>query len=238
MPRTVAETGPHSQTLSRGIRALEVLAEARTPLTIAELSTALEVHRSIAYRIVRTLEDHALVTRDDSGRLQPGAGLAVLARSVSRDLQAAALPELGRLAAELHMTAFVAVWDRSDCITLATVEPQHSGATLAQHPGTRHPLDRGGPGIAIQSALGQKEWAVRAPGVRYRAEADESRTRGYALSHDEVIPGTASVAVPLLLPHHRPAALAVVYLSADAVDTEAIGAALIAAAKRIARAVG
>jgi DNA-binding IclR family transcriptional regulator len=237
MPRTAAETGPHSQTLSRGIRALEILADARSPLTIAELSTALDVHRSIAYRIVRTLEDHALITRDDSGRLQPGAGLAVLARAVSRDLQTASLPELGTLAADLRMTAFVAVWDRTDCITLATVEPQHNGATLAQHPGTRHPLDRGGPGIAIQSAIGRTDWEQRVPGVPYRPEADESRARGYALSHDEVIPGLSSVAVPLILPHHRPAALAVVYLGTG-IDPEPIGAALNAAAERIARAVG
>ncbi|GAB4099692.1 IclR family transcriptional regulator [Sinomonas halotolerans] len=237
MPRTAAESGPHSQTLSRGVRALEVLAESPTPLTIAELAAALDVHRSIAYRIVRTLEDHSLVTRDDSGRLQPGAGLAVLARSVSRDLQSAALPELGRLAAEFRMTAFVAVWDRTECITLATVEPQHNGATLAQHPGTRHPLDRGGPGIAIQSAFGRQEWEQRAPGVPYRPESDESRERGYALSHDEVIPGLSSVAVPLVIPHHRPAALAVVYLGTS-VDPAPIGEALVEAAARIVRALG
>ena len=84
----------HSQTLSRGIRALEILAAAPAPMTIAELSTALGVHRSVAYRILRTLEDHALLTRDDAGRVQAGPGLAALARGVSRDLQTAALPEL------------------------------------------------------------------------------------------------------------------------------------------------
>ena len=87
----------HSQTLSRGIRALEILAAAPAPMTIAELSTALGVHRSVAYRILRTLEDHALLTRDDAGRVQAGPGLAALARGVSRDLQTAALPELTEL---------------------------------------------------------------------------------------------------------------------------------------------
>ncbi|WP_077490176.1 IclR family transcriptional regulator [Sinomonas mesophila] len=237
MPRTAAESGPHSQTLSRGIRALEVLAEARNPLTIAELSAALEVHRSIAYRIVRTLEDHALVTRDESGRLSPGAGLSVLARSVSRDLQTASLPELSRLASELKMTAFVAVWDRAECITLATVEPQHNGATLAVRPGTRHSLDQGAPGIAIQSALGREEWEQRAPEIPYRDDADAARERGYSLSHDEVIPGFSSVAVPLRIPHQRPAALAVVYFG-GITDHARIGAALAAAAGRIQDAIG
>ncbi|WP_445286180.1 helix-turn-helix domain-containing protein, partial [Arthrobacter sp. Hiyo1] len=114
---TTATVSP-SQTLSRGIQALEILAAAERPLTIAELAGALGVHRSVAYRILRTLEDHSLLVRDDAGRVQPGPGLAVLARGVSRDLQTAALPELTQLANALNMTAFVAVWDHQDCVTL------------------------------------------------------------------------------------------------------------------------
>src|SRR5690606_38530340 len=98
---------PQSQTLSRGIRVLEVLAEANEPMMIADVATALGVHRSIAYRIVRTLEDHGLVVRDASGTLTLGPGMAALARGVSRDLQAAALPELTAVAGELGMTAFL-----------------------------------------------------------------------------------------------------------------------------------
>ena len=75
----------HSQTLSRGIRLLEMLAEAPAPMTIAELAESLGVHRSIAYRILRTLEDHRLVMRDASGRVlpAPAAGRAGAGR-VSR----------------------------------------------------------------------------------------------------------------------------------------------------------
>ena len=157
-----------SQTLSRGIRALEILAEADRPLTIAELAAAMGVHRSVAYRILRTLEDHSLLVRDDAGRVQPGPGLAVLARGVSRNLQTAALPELTQLANTLNMTAFVAVWDHQDCVTLVTVEPRHSAATVVQHPGSRHPISSGAPGIAIQSALTEHEWNQLAPAVQYR----------------------------------------------------------------------
>ncbi|WP_138442606.1 IclR family transcriptional regulator [Sinomonas susongensis] len=236
MPQST-ETAAHSQTLSRGIRALEVLADARSPLTIAELAESLGVHRSIAYRIIRTLEDHSLVERDDSGRLQPGAGLAVLARGVARDLQSAAAPELGRLAEELGMTAFVVVWDHADCVTLATVEPRHNGTTIAQRPGTRHSVASGAPGIAIQSALGRAEWERRMPEVPYRAEADEARERGYAVSHDEVIPGVFAIAAPILTPRQRPSALAVVHLGGN-IEIEPVGGALKESARRIAAAVG
>ncbi|MFE4542020.1 IclR family transcriptional regulator [Arthrobacter sp. NPDC056727] len=226
-----AQASP-SQTLSRGIRALEILAEADRPLTIAELAGAMGVHRSVAYRILRTLEDHSLLVRDDAGRVQPGPGLAVLARGVSRNLQTAALPELTQLANTLNMTAFVAVWDHQDCVTLVTVEPRHSAATVVQHPGSRHPISSGAPGIAIQSALTEHEWNQLAPAVTYRAEAAEARKRGYAASHDEVIAGVSSLAAPVRVPGGRPAAVAVVYIR-SAQDPELVAAALTASAARI-----
>ncbi|GAA4030497.1 IclR family transcriptional regulator [Arthrobacter methylotrophus] len=221
-----------SQTLSRGIQALEILAAAERSLTIAELAGALGVHRSVAYRILRTLEDHSLLIRDDAGRVQPGPGLAVLARGVSRDLQTAALPELTQLANALNMTAFVAIWDHQDCVTLVTVEPRHSAATLAQHPGTRHPVNIGAPGIAIQSTMSEKEWTVLAPGLPYRREAAEARRLGYAASHDEVIAGLSSLAAPIQVPGGRPAAIAVVYIRREQ-DQAAVGEALAASAARI-----
>lgn len=232
-PAGAAQASP-SQTLSRGIRALEILAAAQSPMTIAELADAMGVHRSVAYRILRTLEDHSLLVRDDAGRVQPGPGLAVLARGVSRNLQTAALPELTHLANTLDMTAFVAVWDHLDCITLVTVEPRHSGATVAQHPGTRHPISAGAPGIAIQSALTEAEWAQLAPGIPYRPEAADARRTGYSASHDEVIAGVSSLAAPVRVPGGRPAALAVVYIRSSH-DPATMGVALAESAARIER---
>ncbi|MDQ6752166.1 MAG: helix-turn-helix domain-containing protein [Actinomycetota bacterium] len=222
----------HSQTLSRGIRALEILAEAQSPMTIAELSQALGVHRSIAYRILRTLEDHALLMRDDAGRVQAGPGLAALARGVSRDLQTAALPELTELANELAMTAFIAVWDHRDSVTLLAVEPRHSGATLAQRPGTRHSFSSGAPGIAIQSAISEDAWARLAPGLPYRPEARAARTAGFATSHDEVLPGVSAIAAPVHIPGGMPAAICVVFLG-PSTDPAAIGSRLTTSAHTI-----
>jgi DNA-binding IclR family transcriptional regulator len=231
VPSGTTQASP-SQTLSRGIRALEILAAAQAPLTIAELADAMGVHRSVAYRILRTLEDHSLLVRDDSGKVQPGPGLAVLARGVARNLQTAALPELTQLANALTMSAFIAVWDRDDCVTLVTVDPRHTGAAIVQHPGSRHPISAGAPGIAIQSAYSEAEWHAVAPAIPYRPEAGIARFRGYAASHDEVITGVSSVAVPVNVPGGRPAALAVVYIRA-AQDPAEVAAALTAGAGRI-----
>jgi DNA-binding IclR family transcriptional regulator len=230
----------HAQTLSRGIRALELLADAPGPMTIAELAAALDVHRSIAYRILRTLEDHRMVVRDAAGRFELGPRLAALARTVQHDLQAAALPELTAVANDLAMTAFVAVLDLNEVVTLVSVEPRHVVAAVAQRPGTRHPLANGAPGIAIQSALTDAQWSALGDSEQLRPEsirpeAVDARKSGFAVSHDEVIRGLRSVAVPLAIPGQLPAAVAVVFV-ASASDAAVIGARLADAASAIAAA--
>lgn len=223
---------PHSQTLSRGIRMLETLAEATSPLTIADLAVTLDVHRSIAYRILRTLEDHGLVARDAAGGAQLAPRMAALARGVSRDLQAAALPALTAAANDLGMTAFLAVLDRSEVVTLVSVEPSHAHASVAQRPGSRHPLAAGAPGIAIQSVLTAAQWRGLEPDAP-RPEVAEAAARGFATSHDEVIRGLSSVAVPLVLPGQPTSAIAVVYV-ASGTPVADLAARLTSAARTIA----
>ncbi|GAA3922595.1 IclR family transcriptional regulator [Microbacterium invictum] len=208
---TARETTPASQTLSRGIRILEILADAREPLSIDDVARRLEVHRSIAYRLLRTLEDHGLVLRDSAGRVSLGGRMAALAAGVAADLQAEALPELTTIANELGATCFLGVLDRDQCITLASIEPRHAVASVAQRPGAQHPVTVGAPGKAILAQLPEGEWPA---GVseRLRAEVAEVSGRGYATSHDEVIPTVRAVAVPLAVRGRRPAALAVVYV--------------------------
>jgi DNA-binding IclR family transcriptional regulator len=235
-PAAEGNGAPHSQTLSRGIRVLEILAESPDAMTIAELSTALGVHRSIAYRILRTLEDHGLVVRNPAGAAQLGPRMASLARSVSRDLQSAALPALTALANDLTMTAFLAVLDRHEVVTLVSVEPPRAHAAVAQRPGTRHPLASGAPGIAIQSMLTVAQW-VALETEHPRLEVEDVRRRGYATSHDEVIRGLGSVAVPLAVPGQPPAALAVVFVAGER-DAAPIGARLREAARAVERDLG
>jgi DNA-binding IclR family transcriptional regulator len=231
-----AAPGPQSQTLSRGIRILEILADAREPLSIDELAQRLGVHRSVAYRLLRTLEHHRLTVRDPRGRITLGARLAALAAGVAHDLQAEALPELTSAANELAMTCFLAVLDADEIVTLTSVEPRHAVASVAQRPGSRHPMGIGAPGKVILASLPTSEWPETTDAAR-RAELEEVRTRGWAISHDEVLPGVRSTAVPLKLPSGQPAALAVVYVSSTRADDE-IAARLTTASRSIREALG
>jgi DNA-binding IclR family transcriptional regulator len=217
-----------SQTLDRGLRVLEVLSAAPRPLSVVEIAAAIGLHRSVAYRLVRTLEQHRLVERDTAGGYAPGVGLAALARSVRRTLQAAALPELTALANALRMTAFVVVRDGAEAVTIASVEPRAAAAHVAYQPGTRHAVDRGAPGLALLMP--------DAPAAGDRDALRRARERGWAQSDSEVIAGLRSVAVPVLGADARAAAaLAVVFVEFPA-PPASLAAELAAAATRITRA--
>lgn len=225
------DASPASQTLSRGIRLLEELADAGTPLSIDDLAARVELHRSVAYRLLRTLEDHGLVNRDAAGAVRLGTGLAALAAGVAADLQAEALPELTAAANDLGMTCFLVVLDHDECVTLVSVEPRHAVTAVAQRPGSRHPVTRGAPGRVILAQLPPRRWPDGVD-ARLASEVVSAGERGWATSHDEVIPSLRAVAVPLAVQGREPAAVAAVYVATD-VDDAAIAKRLVTAAAAI-----
>lgn len=167
-----------SQTLDRGLRALEVLAQAPGGLTVTELSDRLGVNRTVAYRLVTTLDQHSLVRRDSGGRLHVGLGVLHLAQAVEPVLRDLAVPVLRRLAEEVGCTAHLTVAEGDEALALAVVEPSWTHFHVAYRIGSRHALDRGAAGRAI--LLG------RGPG-----------TESYAVSSGELQPGASGLAAPV-----------------------------------------
>ena len=221
-------SAPQSQTLDRGLRILEHLAAVPAAQPVAEVAAAVGLHRSIAYRLLRTLEDHQLVERDAAGRYRLGLGVAALARGVRSDLQAAALPRLDALAAELGMTAFLVVRAGDEAVTVASVEPHDTAAHVAYRPGTRHPVGVGAPGVALL--------VPQAPAPDDREALAEARRLGWASSHGEVVPGLRSIAAPVLGPDGGArAAIAVVYVD-DGADVDRVGRRVVEAAAGVAAA--
>ncbi|MDH6536097.1 IclR family transcriptional regulator [Aurantimicrobium minutum] len=210
-----------SQTLSRGLTALDIIGSAVSPVSVAELAQKLGIHRSMAYRLVKTLEQHGYVEKTPSGSLLLGIKLSTLARGVARTLQEAAAPVLAEIAEELEMTAFLVAYDGEAAVTLRSAEPLHAQTTVAKKPGTRHSIDLGAPGHVIRSQLFPVEYPPQS----------------FEFSKDEVLAGIASIAVPLVVPGNQPAALAVLYLPHE-VDMDHIAQVLRAAAERIVAAAG
>jgi DNA-binding IclR family transcriptional regulator len=201
------DTVAPSQTLDRGLACLDFVAAADHPVSVESTADALGLHRSIVYRLLRTLEGRRLVERNADGDYLAGPYLAVLSRSVRRSLRAAAAPVLANLADELQMTAFLVVADGDEAVTIDSVEPSSLNAHVAYRPGTRHAIDRGAPGLALLAGR------QSVPGER--AEIARARQLGWAQSEAEVIAGMASIAVPIA----DQGAIAVLWLAGNQVNT-------------------
>ncbi|MFI2560299.1 IclR family transcriptional regulator [Nocardia farcinica] len=215
------KTGVTSQTLERGLAALEVIAH-RGPCSAADVARELSLHRSITYRLLTTLELRGYVERDEAGRYRVGPAPAMVAAAVRRDLRAVAEPELRRVAESLGTTAFLVVPQHEEALTLLSVEPVDTPVHITYRPGLRHALTRGAPGLAILAAL--------PPRPDERPEVTLARDLGYVRTTGEVVPGLSAVAVPVRSASGRVAAVCTMF-APSAVDERAAVAALTTAAE-------
>ncbi len=148
-----------AQTLDRGLRLLQCVADTPGGLTVTEAAARLGVGRAVIYRLAATLTAHGMVRRDAAGALRIGPGVLSLARRAQPLLANAALPALRRLAEQVGATAHLTVAEGGEGVALAVVEPSWTQFHVAYRTGSRHPLDRGAAGRAILAGrAGGREW--------------------------------------------------------------------------------
>ncbi|WP_104205344.1 IclR family transcriptional regulator [Billgrantia saliphila] len=219
------------QTLDRGLRALELVAEHAEGITIAELAERLDVHRAIAYRIVTTLEHHGLITRTSDGPVRLGAGISLLASRFEPQLRAVAQPLLQSLAKATRATAFVSVAQGEECVVILVAEPDEGLLRVGYRVGSRHPLTQGAAGIAIL--------AGRPPREDDSEEVRQARADGYSLTRGQLQRGAVGVASPIATPPLRAGVEACVGVVAmDDLDSERAIREVKAYAQRLAELIG
>ncbi|RJO79421.1 HTH domain-containing protein [Nocardia panacis] len=175
-----------SKTLHNGLQILELLARRPQGLSVTEIADQVGVHRTVAHRLIRTLESHRLCRRDDFKRVLPGFGLVRLAEPVEQDLRTLARPVLEELADGTQATAHLVVRESAaEVRSLMVVEPRRAPMHIGFQVGRVDPIDRGSAGLAILAALPQQ------PGER--AEIAAARRRGYAVSHGELVPPVVGI---------------------------------------------
>ncbi len=141
-----------SQTLSRGLQVLEALAEAPDGLTVTELSQHLGIGRTVVYRLVVTLEQHAFLRRSPDGKCRLGLAVLTMGRQVQPLVRDVSLPALRLLADAVGATAHLTIVDGSEALTAVVVEPTRSDLHVAYRLGARLPLESGAAGRAILAA--------------------------------------------------------------------------------------
>ncbi|MFE6646138.1 IclR family transcriptional regulator [Nocardioides sp. NPDC057772] len=187
-----------TQTLARGLRALELVATSTDGVSIQNVAAALGVHRTVAYRLLSTLSDFRLVTRGPDGRFLPGAGLTALSQGTLTSLREVASPLLRTLANELGSTVSLLVAEGEEAVAIAVVEPVNARYHVSFREGSRHPLDRGSAGIALQT--------LSPPRPTDPTDVSRARELGFASTHGQVEPGAYGIAVPLPARSGMPAA--------------------------------
>jgi DNA-binding IclR family transcriptional regulator len=172
-----------SQTLDRGLSVLGLLSESDDGMTVTEIAVALGVSRTVVYRLVVTLEQHALLRRGADGRCRLGMALLAFARQVQPVLRDAALPALRRLAESTDATACLTVMDGADALVVAIIELTRSEAPATYRVGSRLPAERGAAGRSMLAS---------------RAAAGRPIEPGWFMTRGDLHPDEMTVAAPLL----------------------------------------
>jgi len=192
----VTGSGTGSQTLARGLTALQLVADSPGGLTVQQLADQIGVHRTIAYRLLSTLAQFRLVAKGDDGRYGPAAGLAALGASFDRNVRQLCLPTLRALADDLGTTVSLLIAEGDQQVAVAVIVPSHVAYQLSFHEGSRYPLDRGAAGIALLASMpprpGERDLVARA------------RERGWVTTYGEIEPNTYGLAVALRRPAPSP----------------------------------
>ncbi|GAA1192445.1 IclR family transcriptional regulator [Prauserella alba] len=217
------------QTLDRGLRALDVISQAPSGMSVAELARRLDVHRAICYRIVSTLEEHQLIARTEDGKLRLAVGVSVLAARFEPQLHHDVRPLLQELANDTRATAFLSAAEGGDCVALQVAEPDAQLLTVGYRVGSRHPLSKGAAGIAI---------LARRPAQPDDAAAVvRARQDGYSLTRGELEHGAVGVAAGIGIPEGRQAVghaeRSVGVVAIEGLDTDRAAQAVLRTARRL-----
>lgn len=217
------------QTLDRGLAALRHLSQVDEGMKIAELAVALGVHRAIAYRIVATLEDHAMVCRLADGRIALGSGVIPLCAKAEGNLRLTARPLVEALARRVGAAAFLSIADGEEGVAIVTAAPPDSFLDISYRVGSRHPLNVGAAGIAILS--GRPEQAGEDDAVA------EARRNGFSLTRGQLQKGAVGLASPVRKAAHafRQPDCAVGVVGLDGLDVDLAREAVRECAEALAR---
>lgn len=180
---------------------------------MTELAGQLGVNRTVVYRLVSTLEQHALLRKDGRGRLHVGLGVLHLASAVQPVLRDLAVPVLRGLAEQVGCTAHLTVADGHEALALAVVEPSWTDFHVAYRVGARHPLSKGAAGKAILAGR-------------------EPDSPAFVATSGELQTGAQGIAAPVRGVEGLEASVGIVTL--DTVDADTVGPQVAAAAAEVA----
>jgi DNA-binding IclR family transcriptional regulator len=202
-----------SAAVERALAMLEAVAQAADGLSNAEISRKLNIPKSSASYILRTLETQGYLTRDaESGKYRVGLKILSLSRGAlgGRDVRGVALPIMRHLTQQTGLTCHLAVLDGPEAVYIEKVEPE-GFIRMDTWVGRRMSVHATSVGKAIVAHIPQEqlEQILRKRGMEKRTpktlttvprllkELEKVRAQGYAVDDEENNLGARCVGAPI-----------------------------------------
>jgi len=202
-----------STTVAKAIGILDILAsKADTGISLAELSSLIDMPKSSTHRYLATLQELDLAGRKEGDRFYLGTKVIELAGSflMHSDLRNESQTILNELAEKTGETIHLAVPSGTEVVYIAKVESKHA-LGMSSHIGARLPMYCTALGKAILAfgnnahfqAVIAEPLPVRTPNSivsaqTLKAELALTRARGYAIDNEENESGIRCVGAPIL----------------------------------------
>jgi len=202
------------ESIRRAIQVLNSFTLKESELSITELSKRLNLHKSTIHRIVVTLEDEGLITKDQvSQKYRLGIKLFELGYIVKKNIEIRnyALPIMRELAQKTKESIDLNIILDRKRVSIEKIESLHDVRQVIQL-GKSLPLYCGGSGKALLAFLADEEIdkiiqkerfipfgpnTITEP-IKLKERLKKIRRKGYAVSFEERVLGSASIGVPIL----------------------------------------
>ncbi|MDI7775295.1 IclR family transcriptional regulator [Asticcacaulis sp. EMRT-3] len=210
MPETEKTSGKYrAPALEKGLDVLELLASAKTPMTLSQISARLTRSVSELFRMVQVLEARGYVGLSPAGdgfELTNKLFSLGISRGPSQNLLASALPLMQALSEDTRQACHLAIVSDDRMVVIARVEaPGDLGFSVRI--GYQRPLAHSTSGLVIYAfqkpkireqwraflrpGLTQEEWAV------FETQSERALAQGHFTAKSEYIDGIIDLSCPI-----------------------------------------
>lgn len=208
----MSQESAHIMSVEKAFRLLDILAEAKAPLSLAEISERSNFPKSTVYGLISTMRDSSVIEQQSDGRYFLGVRLFEYGCAVSECWSVSELsrPYLQHLSSKTGESVFLSVLNRNEVITIDQVQSR-AGLRVVSEVGTRLPIHCTSQGKVFLAAMTQaearrifnlKELPAYTPRTlvswtNMEPELTAVRQQNYAIEDGEYKIGLQSVSAPI-----------------------------------------
>ncbi|MFT4074089.1 MAG: IclR family transcriptional regulator [Asticcacaulis sp.] len=196
--------------LEKGLDVLELLATAKSPMTLSQISSRLDRSVSELFRMVQVLEMRGYVGLAPSGEgfeLTNKLFSLGISRGPSQNLLASALPLMQALSEQTRQACHIAIASDDRMVVIARIEaPGDLGFSVRV--GYQRPLAHSTSGLvlyAFQKAKIRDQWrTMLKPGLspdewtQFEAQAEQAQSQGHFSAPSSYIDGITDISCPVI----------------------------------------